>query len=148
MIFLRTALLPILGCLALAGCGASGKAANEARSEGPSFPRRSIQSPAIDPVTEADLGVPFYPGSIEEPGSAKIRLEEALQVSSNRSTTDPRAKVAEFYRQRLSRGYVSSTGETSIVTGKGADGEDYVISVTPGQPGRTTISILVSKTVP
>lgn len=54
-------------------------------------------------VSEADLGVPFYPGSVETKDSIKSTTDKGTTVMSNRTTTDDPAKVLEFYTGKLGK---------------------------------------------
>ena len=51
-------------------------------------------------VTEADLGVPFYPGAKLD-GGAVSSGPDGSSASANLVTTDPPEKVLAFYRERL-----------------------------------------------
>lgn len=53
-------------------------------------------------VTEADVGVPFYPGSKPvEGGAMRVKTPEGTAVTISLQSNDPPAKVAEFYRGKL-----------------------------------------------
>ncbi len=53
-------------------------------------------------VSEADLGVPFYPGTQPLEGqSSKISTPEGSTVTVTMQSDDPTDKVAAFYRERL-----------------------------------------------
>lgn len=53
-------------------------------------------------LSEADVGVPFYPGAkIPEGQSTRITMGEGTMVSIDLLSSDPPAKVAGFYREKL-----------------------------------------------
>jgi hypothetical protein len=70
-------------------------------------------------VSEADLGVPFYPGSTEAPGSMKVDEKGKKMVSSSRQTSDPGSKVVEFYISKLGKPESKmESGDISVATWK------------------------------
>ncbi|MEQ1823427.1 MAG: hypothetical protein ABL949_13035 [Fimbriimonadaceae bacterium] len=53
-------------------------------------------------VTEADLGIPFYPGSTEKPNaSMKVDTPTEKSYMCTRTTADEVSKVAEFYEGKV-----------------------------------------------
>jgi len=55
-------------------------------------------------ISEADLGLPFYPGSTEAPGGTKATNDKgATTVISYRNTNDDPSKVVEFYTAKLGK---------------------------------------------
>jgi hypothetical protein len=53
-------------------------------------------------VTEADLGVPFYPGARANEGSAlRVAAGNSVSVQMGLHSDDVPAKVAAFYRDKL-----------------------------------------------
>jgi hypothetical protein len=55
-------------------------------------------------VTEADLGVPFYPGAQPTEGSAlRLASGDSVSVQVGLHSDDAPAKVAAFYRDKLRR---------------------------------------------
>ncbi len=78
-------------------------------------------------VSEADLGLPFYPGSTDKPeASMKVETPDGKNVLSVRSTTDEPSKVIDFYKPKLKETTVNtmgdSTSETQVLLGK-TDGD-------------------------
>lgn len=61
----------------------------------------NVISGGTAPVTEEQLGVKIYPGSKEMTGSSTSRSDGITSYISIRSTTDPPAKVHEFYKSLL-----------------------------------------------
>ena len=94
-------------------------------------------------VSEAELGLPFYPGSKEmEYGSSKMDSAEGTSLSMNRSTTDTPEKVIEFYKSKFKDPQTfnsSADGATQAqVGGKLADGADAAVIALREKGGATT----------
>lgn len=99
-------------------------------------------------VSEADLGIAFYPGSAEkEGGSFKADTPDEKDVVSSRTTTDEPAKVIEFYKPKVKEASTMSTGadgtDSQMLTGKLESG-DLVTVVVMREKGKTETSISVS----
>ncbi len=71
-------------------------------------------------ITEAELGLPVYPGAKMNAGSAsRVTMPEGTMVSVSMHSSDPPAKVAAFYRDLLrARAQGKQFMDTS--TGEGA----------------------------
>lgn len=68
-------------------------------------------------VTEADLGVAFYPGSTELPGSMKTSEKGKTSAMASRQTTDPASKVIDFYTAALGKPESTfSSGDNAIAS--------------------------------
>ena len=53
-------------------------------------------------VSEADIGLPFYPGAKQEAtGSSRMESADSKMVMTKLDSTDPVDKVATFYRDKL-----------------------------------------------
>jgi hypothetical protein len=96
-------------------------------------------------VTEADIGVPFYPGSKEKPNSSFTATENGRKsVLCVRTTPDDPEKVIAFYKDKLKDATTgtSSVGEmkTSSLTGK-LNGGDFTITAVKQGAADTDISI-------
>ena len=98
------------------------------------------------PATEADLGVPIYPGA--EQGKATVRMTIAGKdmLTANFVTSDAKDQVVAFYQDKLgsdARENASGNGE-SFVLNKG-EGESVALTVSQ-QPsfegGKTQIVIV------
>ncbi len=110
--------------------------------------RPSVTSATVQtkkPVTEADLGMPFYPGSIEKGTSSNVM--ETLKdrtVYSDRTAADDVKLVAEFYKRKLAGGHADSlTPSVMAVTGSLKDGSMVMIEVSKSGPKQTEIGITV-----
>lgn len=110
----------------------------------------TFESGAID-VTEAELGLPFYPGSKPvEFGSTKMETAEGKTFSVNRSTSDMPDKVVEFYKAKFTdpQTFNSSTDGAvqSQVSGKLADGaEGAVIALRDKGKSETMVMITLQR---
>lgn len=110
----------------------------------------TFESGAID-VTEAELGLPFYPGSKPvEFGSTKMETAEGKTFSVNRSTSDMPDKVVEFYKAKFTdpQTFNSSTDGVvqSQVSGKLADGaEGAVIAMRDKGKSETMVMITLQR---
>ncbi len=102
-------------------------------------------------VTEAELGLPFYPGStVQENSGMKMDTTEGSIRTTVRTTSDLPAKVAEFYKAKLkdAGAYSSSNdgNETSTVGGKLDDDRTASVVATRDKDATsTTISITVTQ---
>lgn len=86
-------------------------------------PNGSASMGAGTSVTEAEIGVPFYPGSTEKAGASfKMETEKEKAYSSVRTTTDDPTKVADFYKDKVK-------GATSTTTSSG----DTTMAMTSGK---------------
>lgn len=96
-------------------------------------------------VSEADLGLPFYPGS--EPISGRDMKSEAdgqITYISFRSSSDPPAKVADFYKSKIESATTTVTDQMAAVSGKLKDGSETTASAIVNE-GKTEISVVVSR---
>lgn len=91
-------------------------------------------------VAEADIGLPFYPGSKPlEGGSSRVTTPEGSMVSIGLHSDDAPAKVAEFYRAKLK---AESAGKQYMDMG-GADGGATLMLA--DDKGQSTIQVHVGK---
>jgi hypothetical protein len=96
-------------------------------------------------VTEADLGVPFYPGSKEKPNANFLATENGKKsVVCTRTTSDAPDKVIEFYKDKVEQASTSSGAvgdmHSATLSGKVKGGEITVTAVKQGDAD-TDISI-------
>ena len=101
-------------------------------------------------ITEADIGLPFYPG-------AKVSRESGMKVTTNDvssamvplETTDPVDKVADFYRTKL-KAMASGKQMMDMNQGDGhllmlsdeAAGETFQVVVSAGKDGNPSTVML------
>ncbi len=108
--------------------------------------------PGTDSVTEAEVGLKFYPGAVVERGSRRLSLMEAAPFLSSDetpsseqpgqerlpavaalATSDPLEKVAQFYKARY--------GEGNQVT-KSPAGHGLTIVIASGDEGVNVVKVM------
>jgi len=103
-------------------------------------------------VSEADLGVPYYPGSSDiENGGVKMDSPEGTSVSSTRTTGDDVAKVLDFYKSELEKagfkvGGSMSSGDFGSVSGQKSENDVVSVGVTVDKDKKQT-SITITHVV-
>jgi hypothetical protein len=128
---MKLAALAAAAVLGLAACGPkSGSGDQPASSSSSSAPSRN--QGASTSISEAKLGIKIYPGArIVTSG------ETAEVVTVDLATSDPVAKVCEFYQKEL--GSEGPPGSVHVTGTK--NGRTYVVSLAPSGTG-TAISIM------
>jgi hypothetical protein len=104
-------------------------------------------------VTEADLGLPFYAGSVEKPAASMKATENGVtSVVSNRTTKDAPAAVVAFYKDKVESPESSNTSangmEVAMLRGKLKDGSEVTISATKTGSADTEVSVGVKHAKP
>lgn len=94
-------------------------------------------------ITEADLGVPFYPGSTEKSsGQAKIETDKEKNVISVRMSGDLPAKVLEFYKSKIKGSSTSSFNtdgtDMGICSGNLENGAKFSMTATRQKDAKET----------
>lgn len=103
-----------------------------------------------DKVSELDLGIAFYPGSIEpdESMSSKIEDKDEKVVISIRNTKDSPGKVVEFYSGRVKNPAKSAVAggriQSSSLQGRLESGADISIAATKDGDQDTQILVTVT----
>ena len=98
-------------------------------------------------VSEDDLGLPFYPGSVQDPKGSMLMTVggEKTAVSTSTSEDDPE-KVIAFYKDKVQEPVDSNSasGDTKLGTlhGKLKDGAD--VNVTADRKGAGDTHVFVS----
>lgn len=98
-------------------------------------------------LTEATLGLPFYPGSkATETGNVNVDSPEGKMASCTRRTLDVPEKVKQFYSSRLkalATSNNSNEGSTMILMGGKTDaGREVTINIMRAKDEKsTTISV-------
>jgi hypothetical protein len=100
-------------------------------------------------VTEAELGIEFYPGSEEGEGSLKSNAGDTNIVMSVRTTSDDPKKVIEFYKGKIADAkdmtYGSGDEQMATVMGKlGTKDINITAARSKGDP-KTKISLAVTE---
>lgn len=150
--------VPMIVCvLVLAGgCGSSG-GGDASTASGKTNPQNSPMANASNAgggstnsaggVSEADLGVPFYPGSTVDAannGDTKTESQGKTLINSNHVTNDPPDKIASFYKEKLPGFQNYPAGDSTMFKGKGSNGNDVSIAI--GKEGdHSTINIISGK---
>ena len=95
-------------------------------------------------VTEADLGVPIYPGATRREGGVNIRSGTKSMVTAVFTTTDSVEKVVDFYKDKLGANPSVVQSPTGAVLSS-SDNDKQGVMVTVGKDGGsggTSITIL------
>ncbi|HVT12447.1 MAG TPA: hypothetical protein VHE55_09280 [Fimbriimonadaceae bacterium] len=99
-------------------------------------------------VSEADLGLPFYPGSEEQKTDSMISSgADGKDVRSVRTTKDDPGKVRDFYKNKISNASLSnmeSNGTKMVIMSGKLKGSDVMISVAKTRDEDTRISIAIT----
>lgn len=103
-----------------------------------------------DVVSEADLGLPFYPGSTaNDMGSSKTQTDKGTFIQSIRTTADDPDKVGDFYKDKVEKPEKNDATTPSAkvlgLKGKRKDGADVVITAIAERGKSTTVTVSVSK---
>jgi len=112
-----------------------------------STPTGTITAGNTAVVSEADLGVPIYPGAARSEGGMQVNSANSSMVTVVYSTSDPVSKVVDFYKGKLGENTsVIQTGDGAVITsGKENNKESLVITVSPdtsSSDGQTKIGIM------
>ena len=95
------------------------------------------------PVTEADLGVPLYPGAKQQEGALQITGEEGSMHTYVFKTSDSPQQVMAFYRERLGTEAASyvETPEGGMITSTKGKKDGFWITVGQDE-GETVITVM------
>lgn len=95
-------------------------------------------------VSEEQLGVPFYPGSKEAPGSSSMTGEGKKAVTSVRESTDPVSKIIAFYEGKLGKAKrkVETAGQATATWEK--DAKTITVSATTSD-AKTIVTVIVAQ---
>jgi hypothetical protein len=100
-------------------------------------------------VSEADLGVPIYPGSTRGEGGMHMTLPNMSMVSAIYLTDDPQSTVATFYKGKLGPNESDTEGGSSTILSSGREGPNgknsTMVTIGPAlgsNSGKTKISIM------
>jgi hypothetical protein len=100
------------------------------------------------PVTEAQLGVPLYPGSKQQEGALEITGEEGSMHTYVFKTSDSPQQVMAFYRERLGTEAASyvETPEGGMITSTKGKKDGFWITIGQDE-GETVITIMHGRSV-
>ncbi|HEV2275031.1 MAG TPA: zinc ribbon domain-containing protein [Acidobacteriaceae bacterium] len=113
-----------------------------------STPGGSITTGPGSTVSDADLGVPVYPGASRRDGGMEIHSANGSMTTSVYTTTDPPGKVLDFYKNKLgANASVIETGHGGILTAGERNQESWMITVDAdaSDGGKTKIAIMHGK---
>jgi hypothetical protein len=111
-----------------------------------STPTGTISTGSAAAVTEADLGVPIYPGATRREGGMQVRSVNGSMMTVVFSTTDPVSKVVDFYRSKLGDNTsVIQAGNGAVISYGQQNKEGVVITISSDtSDGATKIAIMRS----
>jgi hypothetical protein len=104
----------------------------------------------LDEQRLIELGVPIYPGSVQEeelPAVVRVTSPDGAEtLSSRRFTNDSPSRVIKFYEKEIRHESLLENNELRMatITGRNKLGEDIVITARE-EGGKTAISIVVTK---
>lgn len=142
--------------LLLMGCGRGPFSTRSDNAKNPDAGRKTGASKAADgpsgpEITEAQLGVPFYPSATKvEHSNVVLSGEGKTTYSQSWTTDDDVLTVAEFYRTEGAKvGKIgglpgSGSAELSIVSIGLSDGRSCQVTVVKTKEGKTGIHILTT----
>jgi len=112
-----------------------------------STPAGEITAGKDTSVSEADLGVPMYPGAVKAEGGMRIKSTNGSMITAVFSTNDSQAQVVEFYKGKLGDNTaVVETGNGTVLTMGKQDKESVMITIgtdtNSSDGGRTKIAIM------
>jgi zinc-ribbon domain len=114
-----------------------------------STPSGTITAGNTGGVSEADLGVPIYPGATRSEGGMQVNSANSSMVTVVYSTSDPVSKVVDFYKDKLGENTsVIESGNGAVITSGKENKEGLVITVTPdtsASDGHTKIGIMLTQ---
>jgi len=98
-------------------------------------------------VSEADLGVPIYPGAARREGGVQINSGNGSMVTAVFSTTDPVEKVVDFYRDKVgANASVMQSPDGAVISSGDNNKQGVMITVGKnGGNGSTSITIIRAK---
>ena len=93
-------------------------------------------------ISEAELGVPFYPGSeIDAKGNNFKNVTDAIKdYETARTTSDSPKQVADFYVGKVKGGKATGGGDTMMVNGTTDSGATFSL-VASKKDGKTEIMV-------
>jgi len=113
-----------------------------------STPNGTVSTGGASAVTEADLGVPIYPGAKRGEGGMQISAATGSMMTVVFSTPDPVSKVVDFYREKLGNNTSVIQGATGAVISSGDQNKQGVVitvGTDNGSDGGTKIAIMRTK---
>lgn len=99
-------------------------------------------------ASDADLGVPAYPGALREKGGVDIDSGSTSMVMAHFSTNDSISQVTDFYKSKMGETTVAVTSGDGTVLTSGSDSDKVMVTIGPGNgddAGKTTVVIMHTK---
>jgi hypothetical protein len=99
-------------------------------------------------ASDADLGVPAYPGALREKGGMNMDTGAASMVMAHFSTNDSIGQVTDFYKSKMGQTTVAVTSGDGTVLNSGSDSDKVMVTIAPGDgddAGKTTIVVVHTK---
>lgn len=100
-------------------------------------------------ASDADLGVPAYPGATQQQGGMNMDSAAASMVMAHFTTTDSMSQVVDFYKSKLGdSAVVASSGEGTVINSGADDQNRIMVTIGPGSgddAGKTTIVVMHTK---
>ena len=95
-------------------------------------------------VSEADLGVPIFPGATRGQGSSmNMHTPAGTLVSGVFLTSESPSQVVDFYKAKLgSDASVMQAGNSTVITSGGDGSNKVILTITTVESGQTRINIL------
>ena len=95
-------------------------------------PNGTVSTGDSSAVSEADLGVPIYPGASRREGGMQINSTTGSMVTVLFSTPDPVSKVVDFYRAKLGNNTsVIESGTGAVISAGERNKQGVVITSAP-----------------
>ncbi len=114
-----------------------------------STPNGAITTGGAMDVTEAELGLPIYPGAVHGEGGMRIHSGNSSMVTATYSTPDPPNKVLDFYKSKLDgNASIIQTGTGGVISSGQRNKESWMITVSADPAlngGKTKIAIMHAK---
>jgi len=110
-------------------------------------PFGSIDTTTDPEQTAKDLGVAIYPGAqVQKQGTATVAFGPIRTVTGNFESSDPVAKVCDFYKSKFPEANVSSSDQDQCNIFSGVQGNSTTIAVhSNGDGSRFTIVKMTKK---
>jgi hypothetical protein len=103
-----------------------------------------VSTMGISAVTEAEMGLPYYPGSSAVAGrDMKSNADGKQSLMSIRTSSDKPAKVTAFYKDKIKNPVNADMGDLSSLSGTLEDGRQVAILVSTTN-GNSEITITVT----
>jgi len=145
--------------LGILGAGAAGffvwRVAKSAQVE-QNGSNAKVSLPGIGTITagdsvasDADLGVPAYPGALRQKGGMNMSTGSSSMIMAHFATNDSIAQVTDFYKGKMGDStVVASSGEATVLNSGGSDSDRIMVTISPGNgedAGKTSIVIMHTK---